>query len=56
MSKYGNFVQKEEKKQKTIQTDEVISEFDSLAKDVVKVSEEFDHPLYHEIIRVFRKK
>ena len=44
------------KKQKLIQTEEVISKFDNLAKNVVKVSEEFDHPLYHEIIRVFKKQ
>ena len=56
MSKYGTFVEKQPKKEKLIQSKEVISKFDNLAKNVVKVSEEFDHPLYHEIIRVFKKK
>ena len=56
MSKYGTFVEKQPKKEKLIQSKEVISKFDNLAKNVVKVSEEFDHPLYHEIIRVFKKQ
>ena len=55
MSKYGTFVEQQPKKEKLIQSEEVISKFDNLAKNVVKVSEEFDHPLYHEIIRVFKK-
>ena len=55
MSKYGTFVEEQPKKEKLIQSEEVISKFDNLAKNVVKVSEEFDHPLYHEIIRVFKK-
>ena len=56
MSKYGTFVEKQPKKEKLIQSKEVISKFDNMAKNVVKVSEEFDHPLYHEIIRVFKKQ
>ena len=55
MSKYGTFVEEQPKKEKLIQSEEVISKFDNLAKNVVKVSEEFDNPLYHEIIRVFKK-
>ena len=54
MSKYGTFVEQQPKKEKLIQSEEVISKFDNLAKNVVKVSEEFDRPLYHEIIRVFK--
>ena len=56
MSKYGTFVEEQPKKQKIIKTDSNTTKWDNLAKNVVKVSEEFDHPLYHEIIRVFKKK
>ena len=47
---------KHTKKEKIIKTDSNTTKWDNLAKNVVKVSEEFDHPLYHEIIRVFKKK
>ena len=56
MSKYGTFVEEHPKKEKIIKTDSNTTKWDNLAKNVVKVSEEFDHPLYHEIIRVFKKK
>ena len=56
MSKYGKFVEEHPKKEKIIKTDSNTTKWDNLAKNVVKVSEEFDHPLYHEIIRVFKKK
>ena len=56
MSKYGTFVEQQPKKEKIIKTDSNTTKWDNLAKNVVKVSEEFDHPLYHEIIRVFKKK
>ena len=55
MSKYGTFVEEHPKKEKIIKTDSNTTKWDNLAKNVVKVSEEFDHPLYHEIIRVFKK-
>jgi len=57
MSKYGNFVENDTKKDNVIETKHNPTPFDNLAKKVTnkKVYDDFDHPLYKEIIRVFKK-
>ena len=58
MGRYGKFVEKPLKKTKIIETKPKPTPFDNLAKKVVnkQVYDDFNHPLYKEIIRVFKKE
>ena len=58
MERYGKFVEKPLKKEKIIETKVEANKFDNLAKKVVnkQVYGDFDHPLWEEIIRVFKKE
>ena len=56
MSKYGTFVEKQPKKEKLIQSKEVISKFDNLAKKALnKDYQECEDPFLREVLRVFKK-
>jgi len=57
MSKYGNFVKNDTKKENVIETNHNPTPFDNLCKKVVnkQLYGDFDHPLWEEIIRVFKK-